>query len=42
MPMPHDLVKVGLPTGLVADAGVTTAAFVAFTEGPAVDAEGNV
>jgi gluconolactonase len=40
--MPHNLMKVGLPTGLVADAGVTTAAFVAFTEGPAVDAEGNV
>jgi len=34
--------KVGLPAGLVAEANVATAAFVAFTEGPAVDAEGNV
>ena len=40
--MPNNLMKVGLPVGLVAEANVTTAAFVAFTEGPAVDAEGNV
>lgn len=40
--MPHDLTKVGPPSGLVAEATVTTAAFVAFTEGPAVDADGNV
>jgi len=32
----------GLPDGFVAEANVATAAFVAFTEGPAVDAEGNV
>src|SRR5512139_990731 len=34
--------KVGPPAGLVEEAHVTTAAFVAFTEAPAVDAEGNV
>ena len=33
---------VGLPAGLVVETQVTTTAFVAFTEGPAVDAEGNV
>jgi gluconolactonase len=38
----HDLRSLGIPEGLVADARVSTAAFVAFTEGPAVDAEGNV
>ena len=40
--MPHDLMKLEMPARLVAGAQVTTAAFVAFTEGPAVDAEGNV
>ena len=40
--MPRDLTIVGLPAGLVAETHVATAAFVAFTEGPAVDAEGNV
>jgi gluconolactonase len=40
--MPQELMMLGLPAGLVTDASVATAAFVAFTEGPAVDAEGNV
>jgi len=40
--MLRDLTTVGLPAGLVPETHVTTAAFVAFTEGPAVDAEGNV
>lgn len=40
--MRRDLAQLGLPNGLVAEAHVATSAFVAFTEGPAVDAEGNV
>jgi len=40
--MQRDLKQLGLPAGLVAETHVATAAFVAFTEGPAVDAEGNV
>jgi gluconolactonase len=40
--MPRDLHHLGLPVGLVADSAVSQAAFVAFTEGPAVDAEGSV
>ena len=37
-----DLTKTPLPTKLLADAKVGTAAGVAFLEGPAVDADGNV
>ncbi len=40
--MIESLQHVGLPEGLVRESGLSTAAFVAFTEGPAVDAEGNV
>jgi gluconolactonase len=40
--MPQDLMMLGVPAGLVPEASVATAAFVAFTEGPAVDAGGNV
>lgn len=40
--MARDLMQLGLPAGLVADAHVATTAVVAFTEGPAVDGEGNV
>jgi gluconolactonase len=40
--MPIDLRTLGPPAGLVADADVATSAVIAFTEGPAVDAEGNV
>ena len=40
--MQRDLNQLGLPDALVAATHVTTAAYVAFTEGPAVDAEGNV
>ena len=40
--MSKGLIAMGLPAGLVAEAAVTPAACVAFTEGPAVDAEGNV
>ncbi len=40
--MPRDLMQLELPARLVSDARVATAATVAFTEGPAVDAEGNV
>ena len=40
--MPHNLLHVGPPTGLAAETHVETAATVAFTEGPAVDADGNV
>jgi len=40
--MPSNLERLGLPAGLVAESAVSSAAFVAFTEGPAVDAEGNV
>ena len=40
--MPRNLEKLGLPEGLVADADVRVAGAVAFTEGPAVDADGNV
>ena len=40
--MSKDLNQIGLPVGLVAEPAVTTAACVAFTEGPAVDADGNV
>lgn len=40
--MPRDLMQLELPARLVSDARVTTAAAVAFTEGPAVDAEGTV
>ena len=40
--MPHDLMNLGLPTELVAETAVRTAGAVAFTEGPAVDAEGSV
>ena len=40
--MPHDLMNLGPPTDLVAETAVCTAAAVAFTEGPAVDAEGSV
>jgi gluconolactonase len=40
--MPSNLERLGLPAGLVAETAVRSAAFVSFTEGPAVDAEGNV
>jgi gluconolactonase len=40
--MPRDLMSLGLPSHLVAETKVGTVGFVAFTEGPAVDAEGNV
>ena len=40
--MSRDLKTLGPPSSLEADQQLTTAAFVAFTEGPAVDAEGNV
>ena len=40
--MPHDLMNLGLPTDLVAETAVRAAGAVAFTEGPAVDAEGSV
>lgn len=40
--MPRDLTQLGLPNGLVDEKHVATSAFVAFTEGPAVDADGNV
>jgi gluconolactonase len=40
--MVESLHHVGLPEALVREPGLSTAAFVAFTEGPAVDAEGNV
>ena len=37
--MSRDLMTIGPPSSFVADQQLTTAAFVAFTEGPAVDAE---
>jgi len=40
--MPRDLEHLGLPNEYVTEMHVATAASVAFTEGPAVDAEGNV
>ena len=40
--MPLDLKNLSLPTGLVADSEVTPKTVVAFTEGPAVDADGNI
>lgn len=40
--MVESLQQVGLPEALVREPAFSTAAFVAFTEGPAVDAEGNV
>ena len=40
--MPRNLTQLGLPNGLVDEMHVATSAIVAFTEGPAVDAEGNV
>jgi gluconolactonase len=40
--MPSNLERLGLPAGLVAESAVSSAAFVAFTEGPAVDEEGSV
>ena len=40
--MPPDLKSLSMPAGLVADEEVSPATVVAFTEGPAVDAEGNV
>lgn len=40
--MPRSLTQLGLPNGLVDEMHVATSAFVAFTEGPAVDADGNV
>ena len=40
--MPTDHKALPLPSGLVADAEVAPAAVIAFTEGPAVDAGGNV
>jgi len=40
--MSRDLMTLGLPAGLVAETHVATADFIAFTEGPAVDGEGNV
>jgi gluconolactonase len=40
--MPIDLKNLPPPPGLVAEGDVAQAAFVAFTEGPAVDADGNV
>lgn len=40
--MPHDLMNLGPPTDLVAETAVRTAGAVAFTEGPAVEAEGSV
>ena len=40
--MPHDLMNLGPPIDLVAETAVRTAGAVAFTEGPAVDAEGSV
>ena len=40
--MPRNLEKLGVPEGLVAETDVRVAGIVAFTEGPAVDADGNV
>ncbi len=40
--MPNDLKTLGPPEGLVGGSTLTTAASVAFTEGPAVDADGSV
>ena len=40
--MPTDLKSLSMPAGLVAEDEVSQATVVAFTEGPAVDAEGNV
>lgn len=40
--MVESLHSLGLPEGLVDAPALSTAAVVAFTEGPAVDAEGNV
>jgi gluconolactonase len=40
--MAHDLTHLALPKDLVAEPAVTQTAFVAFTEGPAVDADGSV
>lgn len=40
--MRRSLTQLGLPNGLVEETHVATSAFVAFTEGPAVDVDGNV
>jgi gluconolactonase len=40
--MPRNLQELGLPEGLIAETDMRVAGAVAFTEGPAVDADGNV